>query len=213
MKKPSISIIDYGFGNLYSLVKALAHLGAAPIITKMPDEIEHADAVFLPGVGAFGRGMAEFTRRGFADPLKTYVASGKPLFGICLGMQFLFDNSEEFGVHQGLGLLRGGVTKIVPREKHCKIPHIGWNELRFPPGISGWDGTILEGLGEREQAYFVHSYAVNPSDIKNTVATTEYCGISFASVVEKGEIVGTQFHPEKSGAVGLHLLKNFLKRI
>ncbi|MDZ4221741.1 MAG: imidazole glycerol phosphate synthase subunit HisH, partial [Patescibacteria group bacterium] len=179
MSKSIISIIDYGFGNLHSLAKALASLGAAPAIIQTPEDIARADAVFLPGVGAFGEGMAELVRRGFAGPIQEHAYSGKPLFGICLGMQFLFEYSEEFGTHKGLGLLRGGVKKIIPQEKQCKIPHVGWNELRSAPGTSGWDGTILDGLREREQVYFTHSYAASPSDAEDVIANAEYCGTSF----------------------------------
>ncbi len=213
MNKPCISIIDYGFGNLHSLAKALAHIGVAPSISERPQDIEDADAVFLPGVGAFGEGIAELAKRGFVGALKEYASSGKPLFGICLGMQFLFEYSEEFGRHEGLGLLHGGVEKIVPQEKQCKIPHVGWNELRFPAGRSRWDGTVLNGLCEGDQAYFVHSYAAYPSHAGDVVAKTEYCGAAFAAVVAKGGIVGTQFHPEKSGEAGLRILKNFLERV
>lgn len=213
MNGPSIVIIDYGFGNLHSLAKALVHLGAVSVITQQPEDIERADAVFLPGVGAFGEGMAELSRRGFLAPLKTYASSGKPLFGICLGMQFLFEYSEEFGRHEGLGLLSSGVTKIVPQGSGYKIPHIGWNELRFPAGRTSWDNTVLDGIPEKSQAYFVHSYAAAPSDTSDTLAQSEYGGAVFASVVAKGGIVGTQFHPEKSGETGLRILKNFLTRI
>ncbi|MEK7084724.1 MAG: imidazole glycerol phosphate synthase subunit HisH [Patescibacteria group bacterium] len=213
MNRQSVIIIDYGFGNLHSLVKALLRLGAHPSLTERPEDVATADAVFLPGVGAFGQGMAELSRRGFVSPLKEYASSGKPLFGICLGMQFLFEYSEEFGKHQGLGLLRGGVKRIVPQEKQCKIPHIGWNELLMPTGRHSWDGTILHGLHEHEQAYFVHSYAAHPSDAGDAVANTEYCGAVFASVVEKGNVAGTQFHPEKSGEAGLRILKNCLERV
>lgn len=213
MNKPSIIIIDYGLGNLHSLAKALAHVGVTPAFTQTPDAIASADAVFLPGVGAFGEGMAELSRRGFVAPLKEYASSGKPLFGICLGMQFLFEYSEEFGTHQGLGLLSGGVKKIVPRDEQCKIPHIGWNELRFPPGRASWSNTILDGIPERSQTYFVHSYAAKASDASDAIANTEYCGAVFASVVERGGIAGTQFHPEKSGETGLRILKNFLAKI
>lgn len=213
MNKPSIIIIDYGFGNLHSLAKALIHLGVAPVITQQPEDIERADAVFLPGVGAFGQGMSELSRRGFFAPLKEYASSGKPLFGICLGMQFLFEYSEEFGTHEGLGLLSGGVKKIVPRDEQCKIPHIGWNELQFSPGRTSWSNTILDGIPERSQTYFAHSYAAVPSETSDILANTEYGGSVFTSVVAKGGIMGTQFHPEKSGETGLRILKNFLAKI
>lgn len=211
--KSTIIIIDYGFGNLHSLAKALVRLGAGPVITQRPEDIEGARAVFLPGVGAFGEGMAELTSRGFVAPLKAHASSGKPLFGICLGMQFLFDYSEEFGRHEGLGLLSGGVKKVAPRDQQCKIPHIGWNELRLPPNRTSWSNSILDGIRERAQAYFVHSYAPIPSDNKDILANTEYGGAVFAAAVEKGRVAGTQFHPEKSGETGLRILKNFLTKV
>lgn len=212
-KQKSIIIIDYGFGNLHSLAKALVHIGAVPSIVERPQDVESADAVFLPGVGAFGEGMRELAARGFVEPIKAHASAGKFIFGICLGMQFLFESSEEFGRHAGLGLLRGEVQKIVPSQKQCKIPHIGWNELRYASDRTSWDKTILENIAEREQVYFVHSYAPVPLEKKDIVAKTDYGGAFFAAVVEKHGIMGTQFHPEKSGPVGLRILKNFLTRI
>lgn len=212
-REANIAIIDYGFGNLHSLVKALAYLGASSTIIHTPEKITQADAIFLPGVGAFGEGMRELAQRGFIEPIKAHASLSKPLFGICLGMQFLFESSEEFGQHAGLGLLRGGVHKLVPSQKQCKIPHIGWNELHYASHKKNWDKTVLENITEREQVYFVHSYAPVPLEKSDIIASADYGGAVFAAVVEKSGIVGTQFHPEKSGLVGLGILKNFLNRV
>lgn len=203
-----VVIIDYGYGNLFSLERALAHNGARVVISSDPNMLQNAPAVVLPGVGAFGDGMAELRKRGFFSPLITYAESGKPLLGICLGMQFLFDCSDEFGRHEGLGLIAGAVAQIPVDRKKCKIPQVGWNKLQ---PLSSWRGTILEGVGLSDQVYFVHSYAGFPQDKRHILAETNYCGVSFPAVITKGNIIGTQFHPEKSGEVGLSILKNFLK--
>ena len=205
------AIIDYGYGNLFSLKKALAHLGATATIAHSPRMLADARILFLPGVGAFGDGISELRRRGFEKPLLKHAKNGKPLFGICLGMQFLFDTSEEFGRHKGLGLISGVVKRIAPIALNCKIPQVGWNALQVPKGATNWKGTILEKVKpSSDQVYFVHSYAGNPSHQKDVLAETEYCGVRMTAVVKKGSLYGTQFHPEKSGTVGLTILKNFL---
>ena len=195
-----IAIVDYGVGNLRSVQKALERVGAQAVITSNPSRLESARGIVLPGVGAFGDGMDNLRARGLVRPLLEQVAQDKPFLGICLGMQLLFDESEEMGLHEGLGLLAGRVVRFP--ESDLKVPHIGWNQLQ------GCGSGVLSGLSDGEYAYFVHSYYVVPAERSDIVATTEY-GVDFASVVSRANVFGAQFHPEKSQDVGLRLLENF----
>jgi glutamine amidotransferase len=199
-----IVIVDYGVGNLRSVQKALERVGAAAVVSGDPAALDAARAVVLPGVGAFGDGMANLQARQLVAPLRRQVAAGKPLLGICLGMQLLFDESEEMGRHRGLGLLPGRVLHFP--ESELKVPHVGWNRLR----VRG-DG-LLAGVDDGAYAYFVHSYYVRPEQPGDVLATTEY-GLEFAAVVGRGAIWGAQFHPEKSQEVGLQILANFVSLV
>jgi glutamine amidotransferase len=198
-----IAIVDYGAGNLRSVRNALNYLGADVVTAGSPDELAGAEKVVLPGVGAFGAGMAALRERGFEGPLKEAVEAGTPLLGICLGLQYLFESSDEMGQHSGLGLLRGRVTRL-PEEDGLKIPHIGWNSLTIRQ-----ESPLLTGVPDQAYAYFVHSYAVVADDPADVLATTDY-GVPFVSVVGRGNVFGIQCHPEKSQGVGLRILKNFL---
>jgi imidazole glycerol-phosphate synthase subunit HisH len=195
-----IAIIDYGLGNLRSVMRGLEKAGADAAITCSAEEIAAADALVLPGVGAFHEGMDQL------GPLKSVVtgaARDVPLLGICLGMQMLMETSEEHGTRQGLGLIPGSVRKF-PRVAGFKVPHMGWNSLvRDQP-----DHPLLAGMGPDEYVYFVHSYYADTAP-GYTLTTTEYV-CPFASTVCNGNAIGVQFHPEKSGAVGLRMLKNFI---
>jgi glutamine amidotransferase len=195
-----IAIVDYGVGNLRSVQKALERVGATAIVTDDPAALDAAEGVVLPGVGAFGDGMANLQARRLIDPLLRQVRQDKPLLGICLGMQLLFEESEEMGHHRGLSLLPGRVLRFP--EGNLKVPHIGWNQLRIA------ECDLLDGINDGAHAYFVHSYYVAPEDPADVLATTAY-GLEFASVVGRGTIFGAQFHPEKSQDVGLRLLSNF----
>jgi glutamine amidotransferase len=195
-----IVIVDYGVGNLRSVQKGLERAGALVVVSSDPSEIDIAQGVILPGVGAFGDGMANLRARGLVEPVLRQVQAGKPLLGICLGMQLLFEESEEMGRHRGLGLLPGRVVRFP--DSDLKVPHIGWNQLL------GGRGAVLAGTEERAWAYFVHSYYAVPEEPTDVLATTEY-GLEFASVVGRAKIWGAQFHPEKSQEVGLRLLENF----
>lgn len=206
---PNIFIVDYGFGNLYSIANAFKYLGVDANISDKSDDIKKASAVVLPGVGAFGDGMKALKLKGFFEPIIEFSESGKPILGICLGMQFLFEYGEEFGKHKGLGLIKGGVKKIP--EGNYKVPQIGWNELLLPEKKRNWKNTILSKTKEGEQVYFVHSYAGHPKDKKDILANTEYGGNIITAVVMKDNIIGTQFHPEKSGQTGLKILNQFIK--
>lgn len=209
-----VTILDYGRGNLLSVARAFNHCGATVKITDRPGGIEAAERLVLPGVGAFGDAMAGLAQRGLLEALANYARGGRPLLGICLGMQLLLDVGEEFGEHRGLGLIPGRVTAIPPTGldgvRH-KIPHIGWNRITAV-GDSGWSGTILDGVAEGAEVYFVHSFAAWPDDEENRIADTEYDGRRIAAVIQRDAVVGCQFHPEKSGPVGLGIIANFFKR-
>ena len=201
-----IAIVDYDAGNLASVVRALEHLGAECRITREKEEILQAERLILPGVGAFGDAMEKLGRFDLVDTIKEFIASGKPFLGICLGQQLMFESSEETPGVKGLGILPGKIVRI-PAETGLKIPHMGWNSLSIRP-----DSRLFAGLPQDSYVYFVHSYylqAENPSDV---AATAEY-GVTIHAAVEHDNIFACQFHPEKSGEVGLHILKNFIEMV
>ncbi|MBI5625576.1 MAG: imidazole glycerol phosphate synthase subunit HisH [Elusimicrobia bacterium] len=213
-KKPVV-VVDYGLGNLFSIARALQALGAEAVLSADPKVVSAADRIILPGVGSFGDGMKGLNENGLVEPIREFGRSGRPLLGICLGMQLLMDEGTEFGFHQGLGLVSGRTVALPrPSDRKAKIPHVGWNLVR-PAGRSGrparaWAGTVLEGLSEASYFYFTHSYVVVPEDRKQALGDTEYAGAVFCSVVRSGNISGCQFHPEKSGHPGLQVLRNFV---
>ena len=198
-----IAIIDYDAGNMKSVEKALQFLQADVIVTRDRNTILAADQVILPGVGAFGEAMEKLESYGLIEVIHQVVAKGTPFLGICLGMQLLFDQSEESGGVKGLGLLRGEIVKI-PAKEGLKIPHIGWNSLKFPH-----KSVLFEGIPEDSYVYFVHSYYLKASDTAVVAATTTY-GVEIHAAVEHNNIYGCQFHPEKSSETGLNILKNFV---
>ncbi len=195
-----IAIVDYSMGNRRSLEKALAHVGAESVITSDHDVIRAADAVILPGVGAFPEAMRHVNRLGLADVLTQLT---QPLLGLCLGMQLLFESSSEHEGASGLGILPGTVTPL----QSPRLPHIGWNLVTFER-----DSVLTEGIGRQAAFYHVHSFACRPADPDDVVGTSEY-GERFVSVVERGNVMATQFHPEKSSRDGLRLLSNFAARV
>jgi glutamine amidotransferase len=196
-----IAIVDYGIGNLGSVTKAFRHAGATCLLTGDPERLRRAELLVLPGDGAFGAAMAELTRRGLLGVLLDAVRSGTPLVGICIGMQLLFEESEEHGRHQGLGLLPGRVRRI---PGPLPVPHMGWNRLRLRRPDS-----LFEGVAEGSHVYFVHSYYCDaPQEL--VLATTDY-GVELAAVVRRGRVVGVQFHPEKSQGVGLRMVANVVR--
>ena len=201
-----IAIIDYGVGNLFSVEKALAALGADAKITSDARTIAAADKIVLPGVGAFGDCMENLTATGLIPTIKDFVKTGKPMLGICVGLQILFEGSEESIGVAGLGLLKGKVRRI--QAPGLKVPHMGWNSLTIKSQRQPLD--LFQGLSEKPYVYFVHSYHAVPQDSAIVTATTEY-GSELTAAVAKGNIQATQFHPEKSGDVGLAILKNFIK--
>lgn len=197
-----IAIIDYEMGNLRSVQKAFAKVGHEATITSDPAVLERADKIVLPGVGAFGDAMAALHRRALVEPIRRTIEQGKPFLGICLGLQLLFDTGYEGGRHEGLGILRGEVRRFdLPAD--FKVPHMGWNQLRIRR-----PAPLLRGLAEGTYCYFVHSYYVVPADPHVVATETDYGG-PFCSMVWRENISATQFHPEKSQADGLTMLKNF----
>ena len=202
-----ITLIDYGGSNLRSVQKALEVVGARPVVTADPDVVRQAARLVLPGVGAFGAGMAALRARGLAAAAREAVEAGALLLGICLGMQFLFDESDEMGRHEGLGLIPGRVARF-PADlraagRPVKVPHVGWNGID-PVGAH----PLLVGVAPGAHAYFVHSYICVPLDAADVLAYADY-GEPFAAVVGRGRVFGIQFHPEKSQRVGLRILSNF----
>lgn len=205
-----IGIVDYGMGNLFSVSKALERLGVPYVISDDQEELLKADGIILPGVGAFKDAMALLESTHLKETIRAFVHTGKPLLGICLGMQLLFDDSEENGRTKGLGLLPGTVVRI-PKEDQdgntYKVPHMGWNHLHYAkPSI------LTEGL-EEGYVYFVHSYYVHEGEPDVTVASADYAGVRIPAVVSLENVYGMQFHPEKSGELGMELLKNFTTRV
>jgi glutamine amidotransferase len=196
-----IAIIDYGMGNLHSVSKAVERLGYEAIVTSDPEQILAADGAILPGVGAFGDAMEQLKESNLRDVVIRYAGTGKPLLGICLGMQLLFTQSEEHGSHEGLNLLPGDVVRF---RGAYKVPHMGWNKLAFIQSAS----PLFEGL-EEGHVYFVHSYHVKPERESDLLAATDYYQ-PVTAIVGKDNVYGMQFHPEKSGEIGMQLLSNFL---
>ena len=200
-----IVIVDYGMGNLRSVQKAFQKVGQEALITSDPDKVLRAPKVVLPGVGAFGNCMANLKERYLIDPINKFIETGKPFLGICLGLQLLLTESEEGGV-RGLNIIKGRVKKFDLSNKGLKVPHMGWNQVKCK--MQNAKCKILTGIPDGAYFYFVHSYYVEPDDESIITATTEY-GLEFVSMIHKGNIYGTQFHPEKSQELGLRMLKNF----
>jgi imidazole glycerol-phosphate synthase subunit HisH len=197
-----IAIIDYGMGNLRSVSKAFEAVGHEAVVTRDPRVIGNASHAVLPGVGAFGDCMANIRQFDLVEPIRAAVQSGKPFLGICLGLQVLFSESEEFGVHQGLDLIPGTVKRF-SADLSLKVPHMGWNDVRYERAC-----PLFEGIGDGAYWYFVHSFYVEPADRSVAAATTTY-GTTFVSAIWRDNVVACQFHPEKSQAIGLRLIKNF----
>ncbi len=199
-----VAIVDYGVGNLFSLRSSFSIIGENVFVTGDPDVIRSADRIILPGVGAFGDAAKKLSDSGLADVLKELAKEGKPILGICLGMQLLFDKSYEYGEHEGLGLVKGNVRPIADKvTADYKIPHIGWNALKFTDKKS----PLFKYIKEGDCVYFVHSYY--GADCEESLTATAEYGFDVTAAVENGNVYGTQFHPEKSGEVGMKILKAF----
>ncbi len=206
-----ISIIDYGRGNILSVRRAFESQGAKIEFVSTSQEIMKAKKLVLPGVGAFKDGVEELYKRDLVRGIQAYCKEGKPFLGICLGMQMMLGESEEFGLTKGLGLIPGRVVRIKNisvEGKEQKVPHVGWNELYYTRSV---EGTILHGITEKVKMYFVHSYFAVPEDESYRLADTYYGKWRLSAVIKKGNCYGTQFHPEKSGEMGLKIIQNFVK--
>lgn len=199
-----IAIIDYDAGNLKSVEKALVSLGETPAVTRDAETILAADKVILPGVGAFGEAMRRLREYGLVEPIRRVAAKGTPFLGICLGLQLLFESSEESPGVRGLGVLKGRILRI-PAAPDLKIPHIGWNSLALRPGA-----RLFRGVEDGAYVYFVHSYYLQAESEDMVAATTDY-GVRIHASVEDGNVFACQFHPEKSSRVGLRILRNFIE--
>jgi len=197
-----VVIVDFGAGNLHSVSRAVVNAGTRPLVTSNPSYLEDAEAVIVPGVGAAADTMSNRRASGFVEPIRDYIASGRPFLGVCMGQQALFEVSEEGGEHECLGILPGRVVRF---SNGLKVPHMGWNQVRIVK-----QHPIFEGVDEGSYFYFVHSYYPQPADPDVVIGETEY-GVTFASVIARDNIVATQFHPEKSGEAGLRMYANFLK--
>lgn len=203
--------MDYGVGNMFSVLRACVNAGLNAVLTADRKELETADAVILPGVGAFGPAMENLNRLDLIKPLKDFCASGRPFMGICLGFQLLMTESEEFGINSGLDIIKGVVRKFpVQNGEGARVPQIGWNAIKK---LRSWDDTLLEGLADGEYMYFVHSFYVAPAYPDATCTTTSYAGIEYASCISSGNVFACQFHPEKSAWNGLKIYANFKKRV
>jgi glutamine amidotransferase len=216
MSRPDVevAVVDYGVGNLLSVRRALEHCGATVLVTDDHEVLRRAPRVILPGVGAYANAMVELRVRGLDDVVQDIASGGAPLLGICLGMQMLLDESEEFGTTAGLGLIPGKVVPVPARTTSGdsqKIPHIGWNALVAPPGRKSWAGTLLGHAKPGDAVYFVHSFMAQPTDPAHRIADCLYGGVAISAVVGHRNVFGCQFHPEKSGAVGLNILRAFLE--
>lgn len=210
---PEVLIVDYGMGNLFSVSRAFEHCGARAIVSARPEDLMTTSRIVLPGVGAFGDGMKMLKREGMDVAIKDAVRRGANLLGICLGMQMLLEESEEFGLTRGLGLIPGKVVAIPSVAldgKRQKVPHVGWNSLVGVPDGLAWKNTVLENVSEGDSAYFVHSFMAMPTSLEHRIADTIYGGAKLAAVVGRDNVQGTQFHPEKSGEVGLRIIRSFL---
>jgi len=202
-----IIVIDYGMGNLHSVRKALEVVGANVRISSRAEEISKADKIVFPGVGSFGEAMKELNRRKLVKPIKDAIAGGKPFLGLCLGLQLLFERSEEAPGVRGLSVLKGDVKRF--RVKGLKVPHMGWNNIAYSLKLKAVSPKLLKNVPDNSYMYFVHSYYAKPKDKRIVLTTTNY-GIDFASGICKDNIYAFQFHPEKSQALGLRILKNFV---
>lgn len=208
----NIVIIDYSLGNMFSVQQALAHYGVNAVVSDNKNDIEAADALVLPGVGAFGEAMVHLNKNEIVGPIKSSIEQGKPFLGICLGLQLLFDSSEEFGATKGLGIIPGTIKKFNFEDTKVKVPQMGWNNI-IEPFENKWQNTPLSEIKNNEFMYFVHSYYANPLNKEHVLCETEYAGLKYCSAVIKDNVMATQFHPEKSADEGLKIYKNWLNKI
>ena len=201
-----IALLDYGIGNIHSVAKALRAAGSEPEITTDPDVVRKAESLVVPGVGAFADCISCLLDRSLDQPVLDFIKTGRPFLGICVGMQMLFTESREFGIHKGLGVIEGTVDRLIETEG-VKVPHIGWNRL-LP--ARPWAGSLLNDCPPDERVYFVHSFAATPAREEDRLADAAYGPNRVCAAIEKDNVMGTQFHPEKSGETGLRVLRRFV---
>jgi len=210
----TVTIADYGVGNLQSVARAIEFCGATPVVTSDSRVIAKADRFLLPGVGAFQDGMKGLSETGVLDGILEFAQTGRPFLGICLGMQMLMDSSLEFGHNDGLGLIHGTCVSIPTTSTEgvrVKVPHIGWSELAKSPESPSWSQTIFADVNLGEEVYFVHSWMVQPIHSASVLAVTQYGGHQITAALQENQYIGCQFHPEKSGPTGLKIISSFLK--
>lgn len=211
-----VVIIDYDMGNLFSVQQACANVGLETVISKNTEEIKSANAIILPGVGSFNEAMLNLSKFDLIGPIKSSVNNKIPLLGVCLGMQLLFEESEEFGNTQGLGLVKGSVIKFPDQDYNgskVKIPQINWNKIYYPENRNSFNNPLLKDIKENEFMYFVHSYYVSNKEIDTVSCITKYADIEYCSGIKKDNIIAFQFHPEKSATEGLKIYSNFKQMI
>jgi glutamine amidotransferase len=211
-ENPKVSIIDYGIGNLFSVMKACDAVGLSAQITDNSKDIESSDAILLPGVGAFGDAMANLAKLDLVEPIRDYAQSGKPLMGVCLGMQLLLTESEEFGIQKGINIIEGSCRRFPSFETNqhkIKVPQIMWNTISPPKGNNFEKNTPLENINPGEFMYFVHSYYAKLQNPAEMLSITDYRGVEYCSSIHKGNVFAFQFHPEKSGTQGLKIYQKF----
>lgn len=209
-----VTVVDYGIGNLLSVQRACEFCGVEVEFTDSSSGIDNADHLILPGVGAFADGMAGLRERRLVDSIRNYAAQNRPFLGICLGMQMMLEVGEEFGKHEGLGLIPGQVIRMPAEGKDGKVhktPYIGWAELVYAQPFLVWRNTILNSISPSESVYFVHSYVAKTQQKEHSLASYFYSGQEICAVIKSGNLYGCQFHPEKSGRVGLKIIRDFLK--
>lgn len=213
--QPTLAIVDYGMGNLFSVLHAFAAVGQPAEITSDPARLAAADGLVIPGVGAFGIAMEVLERSGIADIVRERVSRGTPLVGICLGMQLMMSSSTEFGSHAGLGIIDGDTVALKASpdlSAEARIPHVGWSPVQ-PAHANGWTHTPLDGLAAGGDMYFVHSYYVRPKSSDVVLSLSSYRGVTFCSSLVKGNVFGCQFHPERSGVEGLEIYRRIATAI
>ena len=206
MNTGKVVVLDYGIGNIHSVAKALRAVGREPSVTSDPDAVRRAESLVVPGVGAFADCLGCLLRSELDQPVLDFIRSGRPFLGICVGMQMLFSESREFGMHRGLGVLEGTVDRL-EEAKGVKVPHVGWNGIK---PARPWSGSFLEGCVSGEMLYFVHSFAVNPTKEEDRLADAYHGPNRICAAIQKDNVMGTQFHPEKSGDLGLRILERFV---
>lgn len=215
MTSRSVTLLDYGMCNMLNVARAFERAGAELKVTEDPRDAAKAERLVVPGVGAFADSMVEVTRRGYGDAIRRFAESGRPLMGICVGMQILFEGSEEFGDSPGLGVISGHVKAVPSRDQSGaaqRVPHIGWNELLLPDGRQNWDNSILAAFtGVAPAVYFVHSFVPYPTKGGDQLAEFDYGGHRLCAAIKRDNITATQFHPERSGSIGLQILSSFVE--